>query len=135
MKSFITAVKVVFIAIMIFLTVYFISDAWHDWENYPTVTSVDFRNIEKEQFPAVTICYPNTWKWPGIINLLNKWNTSAAQFDIGDKANYGAWNLTLGNKTTIGYATQFFKIADRRATALQFDYIVNGNSFDFCLYV
>ena len=140
MKSFITAVKVVFIAIMIILTVYFISDAWHDWETYPTVTSVDFRNIEKELFPAVTVCYPNTWKWPGIINLLNKWNTSATQFDIGDEANYGAWNLTVGsvfqnNEQTIEYTTQFFKIADRRATALQFDFIVNGNSFDFCFLV
>ena len=62
MSYSITAIKIVFIAILVGLTVYFISDAFNDWENYPTVTSVEFRNIENVLFPAVTICYPNSCK-------------------------------------------------------------------------
>ena len=28
---------------------------------------VSERKLENETFPAISICYPNTWKWPGII--------------------------------------------------------------------
>ena len=139
MSYFITTIKVVFIAIQVCLAVYFISDAFNDWEKYPTVTSVEFRNIENELFPAVTICYPNSWKWPGIINVLDKWNASISLYHL-DGWNNHAWYLTVGDdrdntKQDIAYNTQFFKIGDRRATAMEYDYMVNGRNYDFCRIV
>ena len=139
MSYFITAIKIVFVAIQVGLTVYFISDAFNDWESYPTVTSVEFRNIENVLFPAVTICYPNSWKWPGIVNLLDKWNASPSLYEL-DGTNNLRWYLTVGDdryntKKDILYNTQFFKIGDRRATAMEHDYLMTGRSYDFCRLV
>ena len=75
-----TLFKGVFIATQVTFTLIFIWGAVDNWEKYPSVTSVEIKNIEKEPFPAITVCYPNTWKWPGIINILSKWSQSSEDF-------------------------------------------------------
>ena len=57
----------IFILIQLLLTIYFIANSYIDWNETPMVTSVHERKVEKEPFPAVSLCYPKTWKWPGIL--------------------------------------------------------------------
>ena len=61
-----------FILTQIGLCAFFIWLAVIDWEESPEVTSVSVHRVQNGAFPAVTLCYPNTWKWPGIIKLLSK---------------------------------------------------------------
>ena len=66
-------IKWLFILTQVTFTLIFIWDAVDNWQTYPSVTSIDVANIDQELFPAVTVCYPNTWKWPGILKLLSNW--------------------------------------------------------------
>ena len=61
-----------FVLTQIGLAAYFIWDAATDWENSPSVTSVSVKRVQSYAFPAVTLCYPNTWKWPALIKILSK---------------------------------------------------------------
>ena len=71
-KTFMKAFTAVFILTQVCLTIYFIWDAATDWQQSPSVTSVSVKRAQKETFPAVTLCYPNTWKWPGLIKVLSQ---------------------------------------------------------------
>ena len=99
-------IKWFFIVIQVTFTLLFIWDAVDNWQTYPSVTSIDIANIDKELFPAVTVCYPNTWKWPGILKLLSKWDKS---------------NFTQGY---LGYQDIFFKLGWKRAKVFEADYPV-----------
>ena len=62
----------IFVLTQIGLATYFIWDAATDWENSPSVTSVSVKRVQKYAFPSVTLCFPNTWKWPALIKILTK---------------------------------------------------------------
>ena len=64
--------------------------------------------MKKEPFPAVTVCYPNTWKWPGIINLLSQWGQSNPKFHINEEG-----------LNRFYYLDTFFKMGKIRAWAFR----------------
>ena len=112
--SIITLIKVIFTGVQVFLALVFIVDAVDNWQRYPTVTSVEFKKIEKELFPAVTVCYPNTWKWPGIVKVLSKWGQSEEKFDINKKDWYTNVS-SYGSSEQIWYQDIFFNIGKKKA--------------------
>ena len=59
---------------MLCLAIYVASQALQHWINAPIVVSVDTRSIEDVQFPAVSICRPLSWAWPGIVSVMNNFD-------------------------------------------------------------
>ena len=112
--SIVTLIKVIFTGVQVFLTLLFIQNAFVNWESYPTVTSVEFRKIEKELFPAVTVCYPNTWKWPGIIKVLSKWGEAEERFDINRQEWHTNVSGLYSSSEQIWYQDIFLNIGKKR---------------------
>ena len=46
----------------------------HDWRSTPIVTTISFKKLNQEVFPAISLCFDHLeWQWPGIINLATQW--------------------------------------------------------------
>ena len=135
-RHFVIFIRVAFVSVQVLAT-FFIYDAYTDWEMSPAVTSVEFRNVEKELFPAVTVCYPHSWKWPGIINLLDKWNRNKSHWDFDiDNFSGHTWSLS-GEDTEELYQNIFLDVvAEQRSTAIEYEYFegedVDSITYDFC---
>ena len=82
-KNFIMLCRPVFIVFQLLLTIYFIANSYVDWNETPMVTSIHERKVENEPFPAVSLCYPKTWKWPGIIKAAAHMNGEDAVITFG----------------------------------------------------
>ena len=67
-----TILRPIFVLFQLGLATYFIFDAYNDWNETPIVSSVSVKSVTNETFPAVTICYANDWKWPGILKASTK---------------------------------------------------------------
>ena len=76
-------IRALFILVQISLTIYFIWYSVDNWEQTPTVTSIEFTKLQNEEFPAVSICFENEdWKWPALINLATKWKASKPNLNL-----------------------------------------------------
>ena len=143
----------IFVLTQIGLAAYFIWDAATDWENSPSVTSVSVKRVQKYAFPSVTLCYPNTWKWPALIKILTKkvehagknWNyleelNFHKNFDqllvdfaeLREKSTSWGFHETTKNGSVVDYcrlANHFFRnrkfINERRFMKWVFNYIGN----------
>ena len=51
------------------------------------ITSVSFKNIQSVPFPAVTVCAPNSGKWPALVEALNYFDKDGLIFEIIRKIN------------------------------------------------
>ena len=80
---------------MIYMAALFCNNASTGWEEAPSVSSgklsllkgiylltvsfsmpVDFESVKTIPFPAVSVCYPTSWMWPSIVNLINYLNST-----------------------------------------------------------
>ena len=89
----VSSFKVLFLLSQLGLAIYFTWNSIQDWNETPAVTtgihkfstmcnlqidysvftfSVGVRKVQNETFPAITICYPKSAKWPAIISAASK---------------------------------------------------------------
>ena len=59
-----------FVFLMLSLAIFYSNQAINDWEQNPTTVSVNTKSTFEVQFPAVSVCRPLSWKWPGIATFL-----------------------------------------------------------------
>ena len=41
-------------------------------------------DVSQEPFPAVSICIPHSWKWPGIVKMISKMNPEFIKADMAE---------------------------------------------------
>ena len=51
------------------------------------IISVSFKNIQSVPFPAVTVCAPNSGKWPALVEALNYFDKDGLIFETIRKIN------------------------------------------------
>ena len=45
---------------------------------------VTFKSIQKVPFPSVTVCAPNSFKWPALVEALNYYDRDGLIFQVFD---------------------------------------------------
>ena len=56
---------------------------------------VTIKEVSQEQFPAVSICIPSSWKWPGVIKAMSKMHPG---IKTGAKTEFhGPWYLAINH--------------------------------------
>ena len=80
-------IRNVFLISQFVIAIYFISDAIQSWNHSPIVTSVSFGDISEIPFPAISICHPNNWKWPGLVKAMTYFDEYGDIFYIIKKLN------------------------------------------------
>ena len=109
---------------------YFIWYAAENWEKTPTVTTVDFKKIENETFPAISLCFDTTWKWPGLINFAVNWNKNSTSQYFLQKMNENT-DHSIQMETLIGISANLVY-----SNMVQFESRVNGTTkLDICQHL
>ena len=124
----------IFLLIQVGLTIYFITNAWIDWNATPIVTSIHERKLENEPFPAISICYANTWKWPGIIkaasNLPGQEDHVTFHKALVRYKDYFSWGGMIHFATSNQYLNTEGKIDHCEIFNLLFDNVFNDEFKD-----
>ena len=112
------------------LASYFIWYASENWEKTPTVTTVDLKKIVNETFPAISLCFDHTWKWPGLINFAANWNKNTTSRYFSEKMKENN-NHPSQMKIMIDLFSNLIY-----SNTLQYESKVNGSyKLDICEYV
>ena len=108
-------VRYIFVLIQSILALQFIIDAYNEWNDSPIVSSgilklrpalnvstlmepffkVTIQEVDQEPFPAVSICIPTSWKWPGVTKAMGKMYPEIKTFMATTYRFYLKSNITL----------------------------------------